>query len=66
MAEKYYLVDLGYPNRIGFLAPFRNSWYHVADFARGDRPQGRNELFNYLHASLRNVIERAFGMWKNK
>ncbi|KAL5546858.1 hypothetical protein UlMin_006545 [Ulmus minor] len=26
----------------------------------------RNERFNYRHASLRNVVERTFGLWKNR
>ncbi|KAL5548297.1 hypothetical protein UlMin_003528 [Ulmus minor] len=29
----------------------------------GDR---RKEMFNYRHAFLRNVIERTFGVWKNR
>ncbi|CAL5359331.1 uncharacterized protein LOC114295363 [Camellia sinensis] len=29
---KYYLVDSGYPNRIGYLAPFRGSRYHQQEF----------------------------------
>lgn len=29
-------------------------------------PRGKKELFNYLHSSLRNVIERAFGVLKMK
>ncbi|KAL5568485.1 hypothetical protein UlMin_025060 [Ulmus minor] len=29
----------------------------------GDR---RKEMFNYQHASLRNVIERTFGVWKSR
>jgi hypothetical protein len=29
-------------------------------------PRGRKELFNYAHSSLRNVIERSFGVLKNK
>ncbi|KAL5544986.1 hypothetical protein UlMin_008770 [Ulmus minor] len=26
----------------------------------------RKQMFNYRHASLRNVIERTFGVWKNR
>ncbi|KAL6642885.1 hypothetical protein ACP70R_021066 [Stipagrostis hirtigluma subsp. patula] len=65
---KYYLVDSGYPNRIGYLAPFKGSTYHIPEFrARSGRPpQGKYELFNFLHSSLRNVIERAFGVLKQK
>ena len=29
-------------------------------------PRGKKELFNYAHSSLRNVIERSFGVLKNK
>jgi hypothetical protein len=29
-------------------------------------PQGKEELFNYAHSSLRNCIERAFGVLKQK
>ncbi|KAK1258134.1 hypothetical protein QJS04_geneDACA024822 [Acorus gramineus] len=27
-------------------------------------PQNKEEVFNQLHSSLRNVIERTFGVWK--
>jgi hypothetical protein len=57
--DKYYLVDSGYPNKIGYLAPFKGSTYHLPEFhhRRGRPPQGKYEIFNYLHSSLRNVIE---------
>ena len=29
-------------------------------------PRGKKELFNYAHSSLRNVIERSFGVLKMK
>ena len=29
-------------------------------------PQGKYELFNFSHSSLRNVVERAFGVLKQK
>ncbi|XBI21859.1 hypothetical protein VPH35_062938 [Triticum aestivum] len=29
---KYYLVDSGYANRIGYLAPFKGSTYHLPEF----------------------------------
>ena len=65
---KYYLVDSGYPNRTGYLAPFKGSTYHLPEFRlRCHRtPQGKYEMFNFLHSSLRNVIERAFGVLKQK
>ena len=61
-------MDSGYPNRIGYLAPFKGSTYHIQEFRlrNGRAPQGKNEVFNFLHSSLRNVIERAFGVLKQK
>ena len=65
VTEKYFLVDSGYANRRGFLAPFRGTNYHLRDRRRlgGDR---KKELFNYRHASLRNAVERTFGIWKSR
>ncbi|CAN6195627.1 unnamed protein product [Urochloa humidicola] len=60
---KYYLVDSG-PNRKGYLAPFKGQRYHVTEWENG--PVGMKEVFNYHHASLRNVIERSFGVLKMK
>jgi hypothetical protein len=64
---KYYLVDSGYANRHGFLSPYRQITYHIQDFQNAaEPPQGTKETFNYAHSSLRNVIERAFGVLKMK
>ncbi|XP_062230104.1 protein ALP1-like [Phragmites australis] len=63
---KFYLVDSGYPNRTGFLAPYKGTKYHLPEFRQGPRPSGKKEVFNYLHSSLRNVIERSFGVLKMK
>jgi len=61
-------VDSGYPNRHGYLAPIKGSTYHLPEFRlrRGRALQGKDEIFNFLHSSLRNVIERAFGVLKQK
>ena len=64
-SEKYFLVDSGYPNRRGFLAPYRGEAYHPNHFA-GRRPTTLRETFNKRHSSLRSVIERTFGVWKGK
>ncbi|KAK6148995.1 hypothetical protein DH2020_016520 [Rehmannia glutinosa] len=61
---KYYVVDLGYPNMPGFLAPYKGTHYHSNQFRRGQRASGPKELFNHSHSSLRNIIERCFGVWK--
>ena len=63
---KYYLVDAGYPNRDGYLAPYKGERYHVPDFQRGSPPNTPKEKFNKIHSSKRNCIERTFGVWKMK
>ncbi|XP_024046603.1 putative nuclease HARBI1 [Citrus clementina] len=62
---KYYLVDAGYPKLCGYLGPYKGERYHLPEFRRGSQPMGYKELFNYKHSSLRSVIERTFGVWKN-
>ncbi|KAL2512187.1 putative harbinger transposase-derived nuclease [Abeliophyllum distichum] len=64
---KYFLVDCGFANRRQFLAPFRGVRYHLQDFGgEGRNPENANEVFNLRHASLRNVIERIFGIFKSR
>jgi hypothetical protein len=65
-AGKFYLVDSGYPNRPGYLAPYKGTKYHLPEYRLGPMPRGKKEIFNYAHSSLRNVIERFFGVLKNK
>jgi hypothetical protein len=63
---KYYLVDSGYPNRKGYLAPYKGQRYHITEFQNAGQLIGLKELFNHAHSSLKNVIERSFGMLKMK
>lgn len=63
---KYYLVDAGYPNIPGFLAPYKGHRYHLPDFRRSSRYNNHYEAFNHIHSSLRMCIERSFGVWKAK
>jgi hypothetical protein len=63
---KYYLIDAGYPLRIGYLTPYKGEKYHLPDFRRSGRGNKIEERFNYVHSSLRSVIERTFGVWKNR
>ncbi|XP_034606465.1 uncharacterized protein [Setaria viridis] len=63
---KFYLVDSGYPNRLGYLAPYKGTKYHLSEFRNGSMPKDMQETFNYAHSSLRNVIERSFGVLKMK
>ncbi|XP_059627332.1 protein ALP1-like [Cornus florida] len=62
---KYYLVDGGYMLRGGLITPYRGVRYHLKEFA-SHRPENPRELFNLRHASLRNAIERAFGVLKKR
>ncbi|KAL6554053.1 hypothetical protein OROMI_019726 [Orobanche minor] len=61
--DQYYLCDAAYANARGFLAPYRNTRYWLADFRRR-RALTKEEKFNHAHAQLRNVIERAYGVLK--
>nr|KYP43214.1 hypothetical protein KK1_035355 [Cajanus cajan] len=64
---KYFFVDCGFSNRRQFLASFRSVRYHLQDFAgQGNDPENEKELFNLRHASLRNVIEKIFGIFKSR
>jgi hypothetical protein len=60
----YYLVDAGYANSEGFLAPYRGYRYHRSEWRRGYTPSNKEELFNMRHSMARNVIERTFGLLK--
>ena len=65
-ARNFYLADCGFANRRNFLAPFRSTRYHLQEFmGEGRDPSNHNELLNLCHASLRNVIERIFGIFKS-
>ena len=63
---KYYLVDSGYANQQDYLAPYKGTTYHLQEFRDTHKPEGKEEIFNYTHSSLRNVIERSFGVLKNE
>ena len=63
---KFYLVDSRYPNRPGYLAPYKGTKYHLSEFRNGPMPKGIKETFNFAHSSLRNVVERSFGVLKMK
>ncbi|KAL5581332.1 hypothetical protein UlMin_013774 [Ulmus minor] len=62
----YYLVDAGYSNCNGFLSPFHGQCYHLSEWRNGQQPNSALEFFNMKHSSARNVIERCFGVLKNR
>ena len=57
------MVNASYLLRVGLLAPYKGVCYHSKEYPTCALSNAR-ELFNYQHVSLRNVIERAFGILK--
>ena len=65
--NKYYLGDAGYGLSKHVLTPYRGVRYHLKEWGNANqRPQNAKELFNYRHSSLRNVVERIFGVVKKR
>jgi hypothetical protein len=64
---KYWLGDAGYPNTDTILVLYRGTRYHLKETRlAGKKPENTKELFNLRHVSLRNVVERIFGVVKRK
>jgi hypothetical protein len=64
---RYWLGDAGYSNSEFILAPYRGVRYHLKEVRQADiRPSNAKELFNLRHSSLRNVVERIFGVLKRQ
>lgn len=64
---KYYLVDMGYSNMEGFIAPFRGVRYPLHDYRGANHlPRNAKELFNHRHSSLRHAILRSFDVLKTR
>ncbi|XP_047321119.1 uncharacterized protein LOC124925193 [Impatiens glandulifera] len=57
MSNKYYLVDVGYKNKRGYLAPYRQNLYHMEKIQRCPPPSSSQATFNKIHSSLRITIE---------
>ncbi|XP_059664095.1 uncharacterized protein LOC132309848 [Cornus florida] len=62
---KYYLVDGGYMLTSGLITPYRGVRYHLKEYS-SRAPENAQELFSLRHSSLRNVIERVFGVLKKR
>lgn len=67
-SDTYYLADGGYNINHGMLrTPFTRTRYHLKEWSNASqKPQNARELYNLRHASLRNVVERAFGVLKSR
>ncbi|KAF2319057.1 hypothetical protein GH714_013011 [Hevea brasiliensis] len=51
--------------RSGLIAPYKSIRYHLKEYST-QAPENAKELFNLRHASLRNAVERAFGVLKKR
>lgn len=61
------MCDVGYANVSGFLASYRRQRYHLKEWREGSlAPQNYHEYFNMKHAATRNVIEKCFGLLKQR
>ena len=64
----FYLGDAGYGLTLWCLTPFRGVRYHLKEWeaaiAANILPKNAKELYNMRHSSLRNVIERIYGVVK--
>ncbi|KAL1565826.1 hypothetical protein AAHA92_01507 [Salvia divinorum] len=64
---KYYLVDLGYDNMDGFMAPYEGVRYHLDEYRGANLlPRNAKELFNHRHASVSNAIRRSCNVLKER
>lgn len=64
----FLLADAGYGLCKKLLTPYRGVRYHLREFAESKhhRPRNAKELFNLRHSSMRMMIERCFGVMKNR
>ncbi|KAM3319889.1 hypothetical protein P3S67_007089 [Capsicum chacoense] len=63
--DKYYLVDVGYGLRKGFIPPCHGIRYHLQEYSDCS-PQNEKKMFNLRHASLRSSVEHAFDILKRR
>ncbi len=68
LKKGFLLGDAGYGLCKHLLTPYRGVRYHLREFATKEsgRPKNMKELFNYRHSSMRIIIERCFGVMKNR
>jgi hypothetical protein len=65
--NRFYLGDAGYALTSYCLTPYRGVRYHLKEWRNSNEgPSNKEELFNLRHSSLRNVVERTFGVVKKR
>lgn len=62
MLGKYYMADVEYATRTGFIMSYRGERYHLNDYLVNHNPTNCRKLFNHRHSSLRMSVERAFSL----
>ncbi|PPR88509.1 hypothetical protein GOBAR_AA32176 [Gossypium barbadense] len=62
---KYYLADVGYGIRNGYITPYRGVRYHLKEFS-AQGPENAKEFFNLRHSSLQITIEHVLGILKKR
>jgi hypothetical protein len=65
MIGKFYLVDVRYGAKLGFLPPFRGVRYHLNEWGI-KLVQNETELFNHRPPSLNQTVESAFCSLKRR
>ncbi|XP_035551094.1 putative nuclease HARBI1 [Juglans regia] len=63
---QYYLVDSAYPCTMGLLPPYPRERYHRSDRHNDRGFHGYKDYFNYHHSTVRNIVERTFGVIKER
>ncbi|KAF6148379.1 hypothetical protein GIB67_025598 [Kingdonia uniflora] len=58
-------VDAAFTLEPGVLPQFCNTRYHL-NGQKGHKPSNYKEIFNKRHATLKNLIKRAFGVFKKR
>jgi hypothetical protein len=68
LEDGFLIGDAGYALSPRLLTPYRGVRYHLKEFHSSPlgRPRNYKELYNLRHASLRNQVERAFGVMKRR
>ena len=57
------MVDAGFKLKTGFLTPYKSTRSPLKEYSV-HQLENAQEVFNFRHLSLRNAIERAFGVLK--
>ena len=60
------MLDVGYPNRLEFICPFRGIRYYLSEYDVDQLSTNAIENFNYKYSQLRSVIMRILGVVKHR